>query len=568
VSAFAASAPVARRDAAFVLAPGATWVLSCIVCVAALMQIRCGTVGDVSWLITVDEKWLAGATPYVDIIETNPPGALLIYLPAVALARSLGLAPELLVAAFGFVTIAGALLLSASIARRAGFVEALNPITLGLALIATAVLPGRAFDQRDFFAAILGTPYLALAAARAARAPVALPAAIAAALGAGAMIAIKPPYALVLLALAPYLMARLGWRAMFGMVELYVVAAVALATVAAIWFCFPAYLVNVVPSLIEVYVLARAPMRALIGADGVLFALALAASLTVIAGRRLRSPLIATPLIGALGAFCAYILQGKGWLSQIYPALEFLTLAIAVALGERRLGRNGAAAAALVGLAAATAAALVDGWALAIALMATVIAAILPRRAMGVAGAPLLSGIARMGLAACLGVLSALFLHPIGGEGDPVLARELSRLGPHPTVVAISESLGLGHPLVREVGGIWVQRTQSMLMAATARSRIADNPGDQALKARMEKAIRADRDLLVADIRRNRPDAILVGRIGTPFNQWAWNDPEIAAARADYVYFADNGDPRWPAAIYVRKDLIGLRPGLDVATTP
>jgi hypothetical protein len=240
VSALAAGAPVARGDDAFVLAPGAAWAIGCILCLAAMLQIRCGTIGDVSWLITVDEKWLAGATPYVDIIETDPPGALLLYLPAVALARCLGLAPELLVAVCGFATVGGSLWLAASIVRRAGFLEALNPITLGLALVAATLLPGRAFDERDFLAAVLGTPYIALAAARAARAPVSLRAAIAAGLGAGAMIAIKPPYALVMIAIAPYLIARLGWRPLFRMVELYAAGALGLVFVAATWLFFPA----------------------------------------------------------------------------------------------------------------------------------------------------------------------------------------------------------------------------------------------------------------------------------------------------------------------------------------
>ena len=35
-------------------------------------------VSDVSWMITVCEKMLEGKTLYVDMIETNPPGAVLI----------------------------------------------------------------------------------------------------------------------------------------------------------------------------------------------------------------------------------------------------------------------------------------------------------------------------------------------------------------------------------------------------------------------------------------------------------------------------------------------------------
>ena len=55
------------------------------------------------------------------------------------------------------------------------------------------------------------------------------------------------------------------------------------------------------------------------------------------------------------------------------------------------------------------------------------------------------------------------------------------------------------------------------------------------------------------------PDAILVVKLGTPFHDWAWSDEKIAAARADYVFFARNDDKDWPAEIWVRRDALGLR---------
>ena len=65
---------------------------------SAAVHVGFGTVSDVSWLITVDEKWLSGATPYRDVIEVNPPASLLLYWPAVALAQLTNLTPELCVA--------------------------------------------------------------------------------------------------------------------------------------------------------------------------------------------------------------------------------------------------------------------------------------------------------------------------------------------------------------------------------------------------------------------------------------------------------------------------------------
>src|SRR5437868_13748013 len=56
---------------------------------------------DVSWLITVNEKMLAGQRLYVDIIEVNPPASIWLYTSFVWLAHQLQLRPEaVIVAAF------------------------------------------------------------------------------------------------------------------------------------------------------------------------------------------------------------------------------------------------------------------------------------------------------------------------------------------------------------------------------------------------------------------------------------------------------------------------------------
>src|SRR5277367_3294213 len=133
---------------------------------AIAAQFHFGAVGDVSWMITICEKWLDGGTPYVDFIETNPPASILLYMPAVALARLIGARPEALVAASGFAAVGAALWLSAAILRRARLIAQIGPATLGLALVALTILPGRTFDERDFFVTLFALPYLALTAAR------------------------------------------------------------------------------------------------------------------------------------------------------------------------------------------------------------------------------------------------------------------------------------------------------------------------------------------------------------------------------------------------------------------
>ena len=78
----------------------------------------------------------------------------------------------------------------------------------------------------------------------------------------------------------------------------------------------------------------------------------------------------------------------------------------------------------------------------------------------------------------------------------------------------------------------------------------------------MRVYIDADRDRLVADLARNRPDALLVGRLDTRFHRWIWDDPQVAAALADYRLYAAENDTGFPAELWVRADVVGLRAGL------
>jgi len=50
---------------------------------------------DVSWLLTVGERVLDGRRLYIDVVETNPPMAVLVYIPGIAISRVLGLPAEI-----------------------------------------------------------------------------------------------------------------------------------------------------------------------------------------------------------------------------------------------------------------------------------------------------------------------------------------------------------------------------------------------------------------------------------------------------------------------------------------
>ena len=57
--------------------------IALVFAVGILYQFTVPTGSDVSWLIVVAERVFDGQRLYVDIIESNPPMAVFIYLPAV-----------------------------------------------------------------------------------------------------------------------------------------------------------------------------------------------------------------------------------------------------------------------------------------------------------------------------------------------------------------------------------------------------------------------------------------------------------------------------------------------------
>jgi hypothetical protein len=556
------AAGLRRLGAALRRASPAFWAVAAILAAAVAAQARFGLDADVSWMITIGEKWLDGQTPYVDFIETNPPAAILLYMPAVALARLLGARPEFMVAAYGFALIGAALASSAAILDRAGLRAKSGPIALGLALVALTILPGRTFGERDFFVALFALPYLALCAARAARARCDWPTALAAGLCLAAMVAIKPPYALIAVALAPYLAARIGLATLMRALEYYVAAACLAAYAALTIWRFPAYGAEVVPDVAAAYLPVRESALQLIANAGVVVWVALAGLLAALAGPRLREPVVATPALAALGALAAFFVQGKGWLYQAYPALALMIVALGAALAMRPPPPRRLAAGA--GAAAATAAgALASGLPPIACAVGAALAAYftLTATARGEAPAPRerAAWLAEMALAALVAASWVFYCAPFP-RPDAAFARAVAALGPHPRLASIGEGLDIGFPLVREIGGVWVQRTQGMLMTAGARRLIDEHPDDNALAARLAPIIDRDRDVIAEDIKRNRPDAVLVSRFGARFHRWAMSDPKLVAALAPYRFERASAADDWPVDLYVREDRLGLRP--------
>jgi hypothetical protein len=64
----------------------------CSVAMASRHVVAANT--DVSWLLIAGERMLDGQRLYADILETNPPMSVLVYIPAILIGRAMGLPAE------------------------------------------------------------------------------------------------------------------------------------------------------------------------------------------------------------------------------------------------------------------------------------------------------------------------------------------------------------------------------------------------------------------------------------------------------------------------------------------
>ncbi len=144
------------------------WMVVAIVLLALVERAWMDTTPDVSWLLTLGEKLLAGERPYIDFIEVNPPASIYIYLPALFLARLTGISPEFAVGLLAFAAVAASFWISARILIEGGVLRSVNVWPLAAVFAAVLlVLPGATCAQREHIALISLLPMIAVSAARA-----------------------------------------------------------------------------------------------------------------------------------------------------------------------------------------------------------------------------------------------------------------------------------------------------------------------------------------------------------------------------------------------------------------
>lgn len=458
----------------------AAWLIPALLVLAAIVQQSIiGLDTDVSWLLTVGEKMLDGQQLYVDIFEVNPPASVLIYLPGIIVARAFGLPVELVTTSLIFLLAGGSIWLSARLALASNLIRDHRVPLLTVAAFALLLLPGACFGQREHVAVLTLLPFIAVLSARMKGSPVGLSAALAAGLGAGVTVAIKPHFAM---AVAPMLILLMVRRrsVLAGMQpETWAAATVVVAYAFALFVFFPGYVTDALPLLKTVYLPARGSFAEVwLSPAGLIFFVSCGMAVILERSRILRGRSLLL-WVAALGFAAAMGVQGKGYLNHCYPLVALAILGLGLVLAEQRGDRA--------------------------------------ERIVGRSVLLILAG-------------SAAFVFA-QAQTYPELASLVRRVAPpHPRIIVAGSNLSIGHPLTRWVGGEWVGR-RGALWATGAAVALMDQSSDEQ-KAVLKAYIDDDRRTFVEDIERGRPDAILVpGDIG---RQWIAANPDVARATAVY----------------------------------
>jgi hypothetical protein len=478
----------ARRSLLTRAAASIVWLLPAAVVVGAiLLRVRSLENADVSWLLTLAEKLLDGRR---DFIEVNPPGAIFTYIPAAWLARMVGISPEAASDVLVFL-LAAVSLGSASfiLGPRHADLRRMPIVTAGAVAI-LLVLPSYTFGEREHLCVLLILPWAAAIVARVeGRIPdksLLVLAGVACAL----CVMVKPHFILMI----GILSCALAWRvrsalALFTSENCIAVALLAVYG-AIVWIEFPEFLSQTVPLVTAVYVPNRLDIPTMLFASVSILWVCIIAMIAVAGAFRRSDALIGVLLTMSVVGYFSFLLQGKGWSYQSYPAIGFAFLALVIQLGRENVPSHG-----------------------------------LGTRALNLLFA---AGIF------CAGLVWFNVQYP---RDTRAIVETIERIAPQPTIAMIGGDMSVGFPITRLVQGTWAQRSVSRWMAANAhriRTELSASPDVAAAMARYETL---DRSMLRDDILSNRPDILLVEAKPTqPFDWlgWARVDPRLAAALDDY----------------------------------
>jgi len=442
---------------------------------------------DVSWLLVIGERMLDGQRLYRDIIEINPPMAPFAYLPGVALARILGVDPRhvidaqlLLLAAASLFAVSRILLLSpATAASRSG------AFTVWAAAVVT-ILPMHVFAQREHIALLTFLPALAVYALRSNREPLPLWAILIAGIGAGITLAFKPFFTVpaAFCILFATIRSR-SWRALFApenIIAGVIVIVVSLGT----YFLYPEYFTVTYPLVRDTYLSWSMPAAVIFLNDATLIS-TIALVTVMLARQKIRpDPVLLVAVLAAAGFAVSFFLQRRGWAYHSFPMVALALLAMGYALtgvaSEEARSRRAEAASVVV-----------------------------------------------MAATFALGMLwfnTNVYVGPI--------REAIAGLKSNPRILMLSGEAALGHPLVRDVGGVWVSRQENLWLRSFTRVTRERTSVDAATDARLNGYLALERKWLIEDFRKLPPDIVLVDNLRDGWGDWARADAELSQLLKPY----------------------------------
>ena len=451
---------------------------------------------DVSWLLTLGEQVLAGARPYIDFSEPNPPASILIYLPAIVSARIAGLEPELAVTLLAFAGVVLSLWLCGRILSDGELLQPHERASMAaLGCILLLILPGDAFAQREHIALIAIMPMLCVYGLRANGASVGTAFAVLVGIGGGIAVAIKPYFASALLVPFAYVAWRTRRQRLASLIfapEHVSLGLVLAAYAGVIVALFSNYIRDMLPIVLAVY----APLRvsnyfAVLATSIILIAMNILVARAV-GATEFRNSIIRVFVLAVVGFAIAMLAQAKSWQYHSYPAMALSLLVLGFVLLQKLSNPE-------VRLTSPI------SW---------------PQNI--VFGAAL--------FAALYAIESFWFL------SDPSrvrLVQEVARLAPaHPRVASINGGAEFAFPLTRKLQGTPIWPAPFQWISAGADRMLQSAALDPATRSTLERYAWTDRQELVRAIRAQRPDVILIGT--GPDERWSRAHAEVADALTAY----------------------------------
>jgi hypothetical protein len=443
---------------------------------------------DVSWWLIICERMLDGQRLYVDILETNPPMAGLVYMLGVLVARAMHARPEVVTNGLIFLLIAASLALAWRALRFSSLRERAGGAAAVWATAVLTILPMYDFGQREHLALVMLLPALAVYILRANRERVAPSAILIAGLCAATTMNFKPYFVFgVGFCIVTAAVQARDWRVLFAP-ENWIAAALVVIHALCIVAFYPEYFTLIYPLVHDVYLLLKMPLLfILLTSATTLWLLAVMVVLALQSRRQKVDVAALVMMAGSLGFAISFFVQGKGWGYHAYPMVALGLLAAGWAItadGDERAGSRRLRAGAMLVVALTFA-------------------------------------------NACHWFNSSVDMRRV--------QEEVTLIGPRPKILVLSAAAVIGHPMVRELGGTWVSRQEAFWVREVVRRALRDGTIDQATADRLAGYVARERADLIEDFRKQPPDVVVIDNQDSDWGSWAAADPELSALLKAYV---------------------------------